>query len=146
MTRQCDGVKRREWEQRLARQRASGLSVARFCATEGVSVNTYYYWARRVSAPAGQRARSPQAEAKRSGGWSTEGADSKSFAVAAAPMSSSAAVRFQFAANVTVWVPAECMEVIRCLAECAQHAAAASERAPLGAFREVVIGAPRARS
>ena len=147
MTRQCDGAKQRVWEERLARYRTSGLSVARFCATEGVSVNTFYYWTKRVSLANRAERRLPRSDAKRVDGWGVVGSESKNVAVAAAPMSSSTAVRFQFAADVTVWVPAECMEVIRCLAECAQRsAAAASERAPLGAFREVVIGAPRARS
>ena len=48
MTRRLDIQKRREWEQRFARYRAGGLTVGRFCANERVSVNTFYYWARRV--------------------------------------------------------------------------------------------------
>ena len=48
-----DAQKRRAWEARLARYRASGLSVARFCEQERVSTNTFYYWAKRLrTAPA----------------------------------------------------------------------------------------------
>jgi hypothetical protein len=38
--------KRQAWAERFGRYRTSGLTVARFCAQERVSVNTFYYWAR----------------------------------------------------------------------------------------------------
>lgn len=40
---------RQSWSERLARFPASGLSVTAFCATEGVSVNSYFYWKRQLS-------------------------------------------------------------------------------------------------
>ena len=43
-----DVQKRREWMERLGRFRASGMTVARFCASEGVAVNTFYYWSGRA--------------------------------------------------------------------------------------------------
>jgi len=52
MGRESDEGKPREWRERLARHRASGLSVARFCAGERVSVNTFYYWSKRVGSAA----------------------------------------------------------------------------------------------
>jgi hypothetical protein len=48
MARRLDGEKRREWEERFLQFRASGLTVARFCANERVSVNTFYYWSKRM--------------------------------------------------------------------------------------------------
>ena len=48
MTRRLDVEKRREWEERFERFRASGLTVARFCASESVSEHTFYYWAKRI--------------------------------------------------------------------------------------------------
>lgn len=36
------------WVQRLKRQSASGLSIARFCDDEGISVNGFYAWKRRL--------------------------------------------------------------------------------------------------
>ena len=36
-----DAQKRRAWEVRFGRFRASGLTVARFCEQEGVSANTF---------------------------------------------------------------------------------------------------------
>ena len=44
--------KRSDWAERMARRRASGLTVARFCAQERGSVNTFYCWSRRVAAVA----------------------------------------------------------------------------------------------
>ena len=44
--------KRSEWAERLARYRASGLTVARFCVQERVSVNTFDYWPRRLKVSA----------------------------------------------------------------------------------------------
>jgi hypothetical protein len=36
--------RRREWEDRVWRQRQSGMSVAEFCASEGVSTSSFYHW------------------------------------------------------------------------------------------------------
>ena len=49
---------RRQWEGRIARRRASRLSVAEFCRREGVSPASYYLWQRRLSTP--DRASSPR--------------------------------------------------------------------------------------
>ena len=48
MTSRQDVQKRRAWEARFERFRASGVTVARFCAQERVSANTFYYWAKRI--------------------------------------------------------------------------------------------------
>ena len=48
MTRRFDVRKRRQWEERFERHRSGGLTVADFCAKERVSVNTFYYWAKRI--------------------------------------------------------------------------------------------------
>lgn len=42
---------RQLWVDRLARFPGSGLSVAAFCASEGVSVNSFFYWKRQLAAP-----------------------------------------------------------------------------------------------
>ena len=52
MTRQIDVEKRREWKERFERFRASGLTVARFCASESVSEHTFYDRAKRIAATA----------------------------------------------------------------------------------------------
>ncbi|HZR37200.1 MAG TPA: hypothetical protein VFA75_17660 [Nevskia sp.] len=39
------------WQQRLDRFAFSGLSVAAFCRAEHLSVQSFYYWKRRLIAP-----------------------------------------------------------------------------------------------
>ncbi len=39
------------WRERFAAHRSSGLSVTDWCASEGIPVNNYYYWRKRVSPP-----------------------------------------------------------------------------------------------
>ena len=40
---------RQAWQQRLDRFASSGLSVAAFCRTEELSVQSFYYWKRRLT-------------------------------------------------------------------------------------------------
>jgi len=44
MGRASDGVKGREWEERLRRYADSQLTVGDFCVWEGVSVAAFYVW------------------------------------------------------------------------------------------------------
>jgi hypothetical protein len=53
-----DGLPRRSrqatrllWSERLSRFAAADLSVVAFCAAEGVSVNSFFYWKRQLAAP-----------------------------------------------------------------------------------------------
>jgi transposase len=43
---------RQLWADRLARFAAAEQSVAAFCAAEGVSPNSFFYWKRQLAAPA----------------------------------------------------------------------------------------------
>jgi hypothetical protein len=126
MTSRQDVQKRLVWKQRLGRYRQSGLTVAGFCESEHVSVNTFYYWARRVGAGSTVMSSSPRsdvAEPRRE------------------PMSPShvaagtGLVRFYFSAAVEASVPADCLDAIRCLAQCVQQPRAECS----GAFQEVVV-------
>jgi hypothetical protein len=129
MTSRQDLQKRRVWAVRLRRCRASGLTVARFCKQERVSVNTFYYWAKRLSSPAVAASWSrPQGGRKR-------GRQSVQHTSAAVANSNAALVRFHWNAAVEVSVPANCLDAIRCLAECLQHAQV--ERSD--AFQEVIV-------
>src|SRR3954447_18504488 len=40
---------RHTWAERLARFASAGLTTAQFCATEGVSVASFYLWKRRLA-------------------------------------------------------------------------------------------------
>ncbi len=139
MAREQNLQKRREWEERLRQFRASGLTVARFCANERVSVNTFYYWSKRLgkvgatarsTAPL-SAARQPEAAGVRQG---ARGAETASTA-------SGGLVHFRLAAGVEVSVPAHCLDVIRCLAESVQRSGAAARGSVGGeAFHQVVLG------
>ena len=48
MSRQSDPRKTAAWERRIARFGNSGLTVARFCVREGVSIATFHYWQRKI--------------------------------------------------------------------------------------------------
>lgn len=50
MSEKMSGGKFSEWQGRFERFRRAGLSVARFCATEGVSVPSFYQWRKKLSA------------------------------------------------------------------------------------------------
>ena len=60
MSRGADFNKAQAWRERLARFASSGISVARFCSAEHVSVATFYYWKGKLRrlAPAARRPRS----------------------------------------------------------------------------------------
>ena len=126
MTSRQDVQKRLVWAERLERYRLSGLTVAGFCESEHVSVNTFYYWARRVAAGSTVASSSPRsdvAEPRREPVSHTH--------VAAG----TALVRFYFSEAVEVSVPADCLDAIRCLAQCVQHPRAECS----SAFQEVVV-------
>lgn len=119
-----DAEKRRAWETRLARYRAGGLTVARFCEQEGISPNTFYYWSKHLRAASGRR--SPCAAPASRPALSTTDRSVRG-----------AVVRFRWKTGVEVSVPADCLGAIRCLAESlAKVAAYRSE-----AFQEVVVKA-----
>ena len=55
MARRYDARKEAEWGKRLKRFRRSGLTVARFCAEEHVSVASLYYWYKKLGQAASPR-------------------------------------------------------------------------------------------
>jgi hypothetical protein len=124
-----DVQKRRAWEVRLGRFRASGLTVARFCAQEGVSANTFYYWAKRIGSVSVSRSASGSGDASQLGHQAVQCRATTS------GIGHAAQVRFHWNAGVEVSVPADCLDAIRCLAECLQHARV--ERSD--AFQELVV-------
>ena len=122
-----DVEKRRLWEVRFERFRASGLTISRFCERERVSVHTFYYWAKRVGSNSVRPSSSGTGKASR------RSRSSLKHASTADGTSNAALVRFSWNAGVEVSVPADCLSVIRCLVECLQH----TERPD--AFQELVV-------
>ena len=124
-----DVEKRRAWEVRFERFRASGLTIARFCEQEHVSAHTFYYWARRVGSNSVRPSSSGAGKASR------RSRSSLKHASTAGGTSNAALVCFYWNAAVEVSVPADCLDAIRCLAECLQHRRAEHSNA----FQEVVV-------
>jgi hypothetical protein len=118
--------KRLVWQSRFARYRTSGLSVARFCEQEQVSSKAFYYWAKRLrTASAAKTSRTDRAMPPRRASPSLAGDLDTQEAV----------VRFRCKTGMEVLVPADCLPVIRCLAECL-----AEVGDPCGeAFQEVLV-------
>ena len=58
MARRCDSEKHAAWRKRLGRFSRCGLTVARFCSGERVSVASFYYWRRKLQ-QAARRGRVP---------------------------------------------------------------------------------------
>lgn|SRR5208282_291789 len=119
-----DLEKRQAWAARFARYRSNGLSVASFCKQERLSENTFYYWAKRLRTPPALPVRSVpprQAAAMPMADGSTRGA----------------VVRFSWKSGTEVVIPADCLEAIRCLAECLAEAGGHRSKA----FQEVVVKA-----
>jgi hypothetical protein len=114
---------------RFERFRVSGLTIARFCEQEHVSVHTFYYWAKRVGSNSVRPSSSGTGKASR------RSRSSLKHAATAGGTSNAALVRFYWNAGVEVSVPADCLGVIRCLAECLQHTRV--ERPD--AFQELVV-------
>jgi len=117
MASRLDAQKRRTWERRLGRYQASGLTVTRFCEQERVSVHTFYYWAKRIGSKRPSKHESTAVE-NLNMAW----------------------VHFRWNAAMEVLVPADCLDAIRCLAECLGHATIKRDTAEhTDAFQEVVV-------
>ena len=118
-----DAAKRQEWLAKFARYQASGLSVARFCKQERVSANTFYYWAKQLKTAS--RARGVVSAGRAAAESTADGSTRE------------AVVRFRCTSGAEVIVPADCLETIRCLAECLAEAGHPRREA----FQEVVVKA-----
>ncbi len=58
--------KQAQWRRRLRRFRSSGLTVAAFCAAEGVSVPSFYQWRRKLAGSTPRLAGSSRPASRRS--------------------------------------------------------------------------------
>jgi hypothetical protein len=60
MTRNMNGAKEKHWRGIVDRQAGSGLSVRRFCASEGISEPSFYAWRKKLRWPKGNDTRTPR--------------------------------------------------------------------------------------
>jgi hypothetical protein len=49
------GPRDEAWRARLAAQKQSGVSVKQFCEQQGLTEQSFYYWRKRLQAPASMR-------------------------------------------------------------------------------------------
>ena len=113
MMQRRDGQKMQQWKERFKKFRSSGLTVEQFCSNEHVSINTFYYWRKLVNRP-----EVTVRFARREPAFETIGEPGRR--VTSVPPNN-ALVHFRFHA-AEISVPANCLDVIRCLTLCAQHA------------------------
>lgn len=119
MAKVLDQKKRQAWVARLERFRASGLTIAKFCEDEKVSVQTYYYWVRRIGSRSTTARTTPRSAP----------------APTAKNLSPDSRIHFQLGGAV-VSIPADCLAAIRCLVQCIQQSGTAT---PASSFHQVVL-------
>jgi len=49
------GSRSEDWRERIAAQTQSGVSVKQFCARQGITEQSFYYWRKRLQTPASMR-------------------------------------------------------------------------------------------
>lgn len=143
MTRRLDERKVVVWTERLARFQASGATVGRFCQNEKVSVNRFYYWAKRVAQGSTSTASVPAARAnepiaKRERVVRPMAVAKPTMIDHARPSQRAAMVNVQFGDRLQLSIPADCLDVIRCVLQSASQGPASKSG---DSFHPVVVGA-----
>jgi hypothetical protein len=59
------GPRDEAWRARIGAQKQSGVSVKQFCAQQGLTEQSFYYWRKRLQAPASMRFALVEAEPRR---------------------------------------------------------------------------------
>ena len=119
------------WIERLARYRASGATVARFCKGESVSVNSFYHWSKRIAmAATGQSSVAVGQSSAAAGNLVASNVRSNT-------TTTIAMVQFAFQGGCQISVPAECLEVIASLVQAIMQR---PSRLETQAFHQVVVG------
>ena len=139
MVRRFDDQKVRDWENRLARFGSSGFTVGRFCQKENVSVNRFYYWTKRIgslvsSVSVSERARAQGVETQPRRADASQRSLQQMLPRPAAE--STAMVHFLLSSGARVSIPADCLDALRCIAQCSQQSFAEHQ----DGFHQVVVG------
>jgi len=121
-----------EWQKRLDKFEASGLTVAQFCRQSDVTPHTFYYWKRRLGRSASKRRRGATRRPV-----DRQTAEEVSITTKDVAYSGPQVV-FTWGSTLRIAVPAHCMDTIRCVLECAgrtEHEPGESARS----FQELVL-------
>jgi hypothetical protein len=143
-----------EWQGRLERFEASGMTVAEFCREEGLPPHRFYYWRRRVreafrGPSTATRSRHERVDGVAIAGngrskprtGSTEALPGDAPVVRTPPALQEPLVHFTLNSTLHVSIPATCLEAIRCVLQFAARNElddAASDTA-VRRFRQVVV-------
>ena len=148
MTRHIDARKHKEWRGRLERFESRELTVARFCQEEGVTPHRFYYWDKRLRQESNSDGTSVSHSRPSRSKTSTTSANQQT--ARALPNSRPTTgphhsiepmVCFTRNAQLQVSVPANSLDAIRCVLECARHETGGSHSdVPTAqAFRRVIV-------
>ncbi len=100
--------KERYWRAVLQRQAGSGVSVAKFCRSEGVSEPSFYSWKRRLLAGGKRKVRSPKRSERRRVPSGTSGVSPGFVPVRITEERRLATIQVVWPNGLSVQVPAEC--------------------------------------
>ena len=112
MGRMVDVNKREVWLRRFRRFEAAGLSVARFCRQEQVSVATFYTWRRKLAAKSGCRGDHVSASSSPAAGGSANGFVPVRI-LPPTQVTRPAGVRVRLNNGVRLWLPGGDVETLR---------------------------------
>ena len=148
MSKPRDAAKREEWLRRLDRFESMELSISRFCRGEGVATHTFHYWRKQLGRKSRRNGRSRNGNGgsslrlKQCAAVESAASESKTAkAKAEAASSSKSVVHFTWDSRLSVSVPADCLDAIRCVLEYASHerSAGSQDASPaVSAFRQVI--------
>ncbi len=149
MPRQGDAQKLGQWQERLDRFEACGLTVVQFCRQEGMSPSRFYYWVKRVRGELNGNGRPIVDSRGRKIKAGTAGTQCKPARTASSrspacekASASEPMVHFTLDSKLRVSVPAKCLDAIGCVLQLARQEKdePCSDTQAAQAFRQVIIG------
>lgn len=137
MAKRVDVQKREEWQRRLERFEGSGRTISQFCSKESIPPHQFYYWAKRLR---NQSSRSRNASLRETVKKNTPRPAQRREDEGAWARPAERMVHFHWNSKLQVAIPADCLDAIRCVLDCANHMEESYGSSPAGAFRQVIMG------
>lgn len=130
MGKRKDDQKRAAWEQRLARFRASGGTIAKFCRDEGVSDRVFQYWARRIRVAGPQHSSHARKSSAKPATKQTDTARPR------ATDNRRASIRVRLGSQAQFSIPADALDALRCILSWLRDAKTTGGQDP---FQQVIV-------
>lgn len=130
MKRRVDSKKLAIWSERFKKFRESGLSIARFCANENVSVSCFSYWTQKLESidKIAPRNRGAVGDLKNVLGEQNLGGRT---------LQTQPSFSIRINDSIQISVPVDCLEAFRCVMQCVQELQIST---PSDRFHRVVVG------